>query len=109
MSAGVLGLIFSLVTALLVTIALADKGYEKAEYDRGWDDCEAAHNWWEASPDDELLLKEFKVMLKSHIKTTEMQRLGDIKVIDNCRDWKELKMAAWDLTIGRREEERRKK
>jgi hypothetical protein len=58
---------------------------------------------YEMSPDDDALLAELRIALKSHIRTTGLYRKGDSGRIDKANDWKEFKDIAWELTVLRKE------
>lgn len=66
-------------------------------YDQGWKDCEKAHNHFELTPDDEIVLRHLKLALRAYIKAKRYQRKGDVKKVAQIDDFGSLKHATWEI------------
>ena len=71
-------------------------------YDEGWQDCEDAHNKFEMTPDDELVLKILKTALWDYMKLKGCQKAGDKKKLNQINDFENFKMFVWNVCIWRK-------
>lgn len=96
---------YMMLMAVMLTVIISSHHVAQAQrsWSEGFDDHARLMELYEKSPDDDALLAELRVALKSHIKTAGLYRKGDSGRIDKTTDWSDFKNLAWELTVLRRE------
>lgn len=99
---------YMMLMAVMLTVIISSHHIAQAQrsWGEGFDDHARLMELYEMSPDDDALLAELRVALKSHIKTAGLYRKGDSGRIDGAVDWSDFKNLAWELTVLRREKGR---
>jgi hypothetical protein len=97
--------IYLMLMAVVITVLISSHHVAQAQrsWSEGFEDHARLMQLYEMSPDDDALLDELRIALKSHIKTSGLYRKGDSGRIDKTTDWSDFKNLAWELTVLRRE------
>jgi hypothetical protein len=96
---------YMMLMAVILTVIICAQHVADAQqsWGEGFEDHARLMQLYEMSPDDDALLAELRIALKSHIKTAGLYRKGDSGRIDKTTDWSDFKNLAWELTVLRRE------
>ena len=87
----ILGFIIIFVILHFTATKIADNKKYHRGYNNGWDDCIKAHDNFELSPDDELVLYIMKKALRAYLrdkKYVDKEALEEVESVDNFRDFK---------------------
>lgn len=90
--------IFIIVAHGMIEIGQREKGYHE-----GYEDCQRIHNYYEMTQNDDALIAELKNALKVYLRSNNLYKKGDVKIIDSAIDWKDFKDIAWNMTVFRKE------
>ncbi len=92
----------ALIFFLVVTSKIIDNAYKRG-HDEGWEDCYMAHNQYEMSEDDKLVLEAMKKALKEYIRKKKYVKEEDRKMLNNIEDFNEFRHLVFLTCVYRKE------
>lgn len=92
----------ALMFFLVVTSKIIDNAYKRG-HDEGWEDCYMAHNQYEMSEDDKLILEAMKKALKEYIRKKKYVKEEDRKMLNDIKDFKKFRHLVFLTCIYRKE------